>query len=122
MKTTLYVLLVLLISIISPMVGDMLMVGWLSLGIADITGNYFSLGILPVEIVAVGITTAILFTAYKHKATLYMPMYIALSVAVHVFYLQFLGNPMSDISLYLAGVLIGCAVWFSLMWRLALSK
>ena len=122
MKTTLYALLVLLISVVSPIVGDMLMVGWLSLGVADITGNYFSLGILPVEFVAVGITTAILFTAYKYKATLYMPMYIAATVAVHVFYLQFLGNPMSDIGLYLTGVLISCAIWFSLMWRLTLSK
>lgn len=122
MKTTLYTIFVVLISIVSPVIGDMLMVGWLSLGVADVTGNYFLLGILPIEMVAVGMTTLALFTAYKHRATLYMPLYLVASVVVHFFYLQFLGNPMSDIGAYLAGVLIGCAIWFSLMWRLALSK
>ena len=52
MKTTLFTLLVVFVGLLHSIITDMLIITWMSMGVADVTGNYFLLAILPAEIIS----------------------------------------------------------------------
>jgi hypothetical protein len=122
MKTALFTLLVVLVGLLHSIITDMLIITWLSMGVGDITGNYFMLAILPAEIIAVGITTLVLMKAYKYNPRVNLALYVVVGALAHSAMLNMLANPLADIAAYFGGMVIACGIWFSLLWRFYLNK
>lgn len=122
MKTALFALLVILVGLLHSIITDMLIIAWLSVGVGDVTGNYFLLAILPAEIIAVGITTLVLMKAYKHSPRINLALYVVVAALAHSAMLNMLANPAADIAAYFGGMVIACGIWFSLLWRYYLNE
>jgi len=121
MKTALFSLLVVFVGLLHGIITDMLIIAWLSIGMADVTGSYFLLAILPAEIIAVGITTLLLMKAYKFNPRVNLTLYVVVAAVAHSAMLNMLANPPADIAAYFGGMVIACGIWFSVLWRYYLN-
>ena len=117
MKKFVYPLLVILVAIVSVGISEVTLVTWLNMTALEVTANIFWLGILPAQLLTVGIATLILMVIFKHNPKVYLPIYGVVFAGLHAYELNSLFNPPQDILLYMTVIVIGCALWFSLLWR-----
>lgn len=118
MKKFIYPILIILIALVSVGMSEMLLIRWLDVAPLDVTANIFLYGILPTQLILVAITTGLLFKVYKFKPYVYMPLYFAVYLCAHAFELNMFLNPLRDIALYAAAILIACTFWFYLASRI----
>ena len=117
MKKFIYPLLVILVAVISVGVSEVTLITWLSMAPMEVTANIFWTGILPAELLTVGIATLLLMAVFKHNPTAYLPTYAVMFAGLHAYELDSFLNPPQDILLYMTAIAIACALWFSLLWR-----
>lgn len=117
MQKYIYPILVILVAIVSVALSEVLLINWLNIAPFAITSSIFAFGVFPVQILLVGITTALLFKAYKFNAKIYMPLYAVVYIAAHAAELNSFNNPIQDIALYAVAILVACMIWFYIVSR-----
>lgn len=122
MKKFIYPLIVILVAVISVGVSEITLITWLSMTPMEVTANIFWTGILPAELLTVGIATLVLMAVFKHNPTVYLPIYAFVFAGLHAYELNSFFNPPQDILLYMIAIAIACALWFSLLWRFYLRN
>lgn len=120
MKTVALGAWVVLVGILSVAFSELTLMGWLSVAPMAVTSHLFWLGILPAAWVAVGIATLLMYVALKHKPRVFIPLYVTIFVVAHAVELHGLSNPLPDIALYVAAILVASLFWYLVWWRRAL--
>lgn len=112
-------LIVIVVALASVVASELLLTSvWLPNAPMAVTSNLFWLGLLPVQLVIVALTTLLLFKVYKHAPAIYLPLYAASFALLHALELNMLNNPMQDIVQYVLAIALACLLWFGLFIRL----
>ena len=118
MKTALRILLVLIIAIVSIATAETAMMMWLGATPWDVSGNLFWLGILPSQVIVIGLATLALILLYRRNLKVYASLFIIIHVALYTTLLNSLANPWQDIATYWIGIICANAIWLTIAMRM----
>jgi hypothetical protein len=122
MKTAIFTLITLILALASVVMSEVINMLWLQHVPFDATGNFFWSAVLPVQLIVVGITTALLIRVYAHKPAIFMPLYAIVYIVAHAAELNAFFNPLADILAYVGMILIALGCWYLTLWRWYLSR
>jgi hypothetical protein len=117
MKTALRILLVFIVALISVAASETAMITWLEVTPWDVTGNLFWLGILPTQVIVIGLATLTLSALYRRNRKVYATLFIAVHVALYTTMLSALANPWPDIATYWIAIFCANAIWLTIALR-----
>jgi len=118
MKAALRILLVLLVALLCIVASEAGMIAWLNFAPIDVTGGIFWRGILPLQVLIIGIATLVLSRLYRRSLALYASVFVVAYVTIYGMLLRGLANPWEDVVTYWGAVLIANAIWLSIAYRL----
>jgi DMSO/TMAO reductase YedYZ heme-binding membrane subunit len=119
MKAALRILLVLLVVLLCIVASEAGMIAWLNIAPFDVTGGMFWRGILPLQVLIIGIATLALSRIYRRSLALYAGVFVVAHMTIYGMFLRSLANPWEDVATYWGAVIIANAIWLSIAYRLS---
>ena len=98
------------IALVSVILSEAGVIFWLSAAPFDVTGNFFLAGVSPVHLIVQGAIISAIAPLLRKNARIFVAVYIAVALALHIAVLILLSNPMGDIIRYEISTAVAAAV------------